>query len=102
MRGRAARTRVPASLAERGNLLAQRVDVAFVQLHGLAQLRNALPGILPSSYRSSDMGVGNSPGEQQVVSELLATQRGDQPKAVPAWSTMMVAPMFRGAEVTVS
>ncbi|MDQ4117110.1 MAG: MCE family protein [Actinomycetota bacterium] len=65
-------------------------------------LAGALPGILPSSYNRSDMGVGNSPGEQQVVSELLATQRGGAPKAVPAWSTMMVAPMFRGAEVTVS
>ncbi|TCK20305.1 MCE family protein [Pseudonocardia endophytica] len=65
-------------------------------------LAGVLPGITPSSYNSSDMGIGNSPGEQQIVSELLATQRGGAPKAVPAWSTMMVAPMYRGAEVTVS
>ncbi len=65
-------------------------------------LAGALPGITPSSYSRSDMGIGNSPGERQVVSELLATQRGGPPKAVPAWSTMMVAPMYRGAEVTVS
>ncbi|RZT88408.1 virulence factor Mce-like protein [Pseudonocardia sediminis] len=65
-------------------------------------LGGVLPGITPSSYTGSDMGVGNSPGEQQVVSELLAVQRGGSPTAVPAWSTMMVAPMMRGAEVKVS
>ncbi|MBW0104628.1 MCE family protein [Pseudonocardia sp. KRD291] len=63
----------------------------------------SLPTIAPSSYDpKADMGVGNSPGEQQVVSQLLAVQRGDSPSAVPGWSTMMVAPMMRGAEVKLS
>ena len=65
-------------------------------------LAGALPGITPSSYGGADMGVGNSPGEQRVVSQLLAVQRGGAPTAVPAWSTMMVAPMMRGAEVKIS
>jgi phospholipid/cholesterol/gamma-HCH transport system substrate-binding protein len=45
------------------------------------------------------MGVPNSPGEVQVVNELLALQQGTSPEAVPAWSTMLVGPLYRGTEV---
>jgi ABC-type transporter Mla subunit MlaD len=57
-------------------------------------------GVLPVSY--ADMGVANSPGERQVVAELLAAQDGTSPDAVPAWSTMLVGPLYRGTEVTVT
>jgi phospholipid/cholesterol/gamma-HCH transport system substrate-binding protein len=57
-------------------------------------------GILPASY--TDMGVANSPGERKVVAELLAAQDGTSPDAVPAWSTMLVGPLYRGTEVTVT
>jgi phospholipid/cholesterol/gamma-HCH transport system substrate-binding protein len=57
-------------------------------------------GVLPASY--SDMGVANSPGERQVVAELLAAQNGTSPDEVPAWSTMLVGPLYRGTEVTVT
>ncbi|MFP5019783.1 MCE family protein [Pseudonocardia phyllosphaerae] len=68
-------------------------------------------GIQPSAFHQSapgakkgepgrvDMGVQNSPGEQQVVSELLAVQQGGSPQAVPAWSSTMVGPLLRGTEV---
>ncbi|SFM55482.1 virulence factor Mce family protein [Pseudonocardia ammonioxydans] len=66
-------------------------------------------GIEPSSHESGehqsgsvDMGVANSPGEQQVVSELLAVQHGTTPDAVPAWGSTMVGPLLRGAEVTLT
>ena len=46
-----------------------------------------------------DMGVPNSPGERQVVAELVALHDGGRPAAVPAWSSMLVGPLYRGAEV---
>ncbi|ANY07384.1 MCE family protein [Pseudonocardia sp. HH130630-07] len=68
-------------------------------------------GIEPSSFPAEDgthqsgtvdMGVANSPGEQQVVAQLLAAQQGGSPEAVPAWSSTMVGPLLRGAEVTLT
>jgi phospholipid/cholesterol/gamma-HCH transport system substrate-binding protein len=56
-------------------------------------------GAVPAAY---DMGVANSPGERQVVAELLALQGGTSPDAVPAWSTMLVGPLYRGTEVAVT
>ncbi len=53
-------------------------------------------GTIPSAY---DMGVPNSPGERRVVSELVALHDGSTPNAVPAWSSMLVGPLFRGTEV---
>jgi virulence factor Mce-like protein len=54
---------------------------------------------LPSSY---DMGVPNSPGERQIVGELVAAQQGTSPRAVPSWSTVLVGPLYRGSEVTLT
>jgi phospholipid/cholesterol/gamma-HCH transport system substrate-binding protein len=54
-------------------------------------------GASPSSY---DMGVPNSPGERQIVAELVAAQDGTSPQAVPSWSSMLVGPLYRGSEVT--
>ncbi len=55
-------------------------------------------GTTPASY--TGMGVPNSPGERQIVAELVAAQDGGDPSAVPSWSSMMVGPLYRGAEVT--
>jgi len=55
--------------------------------------------IQPSSY---DMGLPNSPGERQVVGELVAAQQGTSPQAVPSWSSMLVGPLYRGTEVTLT
>jgi phospholipid/cholesterol/gamma-HCH transport system substrate-binding protein len=54
-------------------------------------------GMIPSSY---DMGVPNSPGEQQMVAELVAAQDGTSPSAVPGWGSVLVGPLYRGTEVT--
>jgi hypothetical protein len=56
-------------------------------------------GMIPSAY---DMGVPNSPGERQVVAELVALRGGTTPNAVPAWSSMLVGPLYRGTEVQVA
>jgi phospholipid/cholesterol/gamma-HCH transport system substrate-binding protein len=61
-------------------------------------------GAVPASYDGTgvDMGVPNSPGEQRMVAELLAVQDGTSPDAVPAWSSMLVGPLYRGTEVSLA
>lgn len=51
----------------------------------------------PADY----LGVANSPGERQVVAELMGPVLGIQPDAVPDWSSVLVGPLLRGTEVTV-
>ena len=57
-------------------------------------------GAIPASFEG--MGLANSPAEQRMVAELIAAQDGTSPEAVPAWSTMLVGPLYRGAEVTLT
>ncbi|HEY0813826.1 MAG TPA: MCE family protein [Pseudonocardia sp.] len=59
----------------------------------------ASSGMIPSAY---DMGLPNSPGERQVLAELVALRDGTSPDAVPAWSSMLVGPLYRGAAVQVA
>jgi phospholipid/cholesterol/gamma-HCH transport system substrate-binding protein len=63
-------------------------------------------GTAPASYPGpagyTGMGVPNSPGEQQIVAELTAAREGSSPDAVPGWSSMLVGPLYRGAEVTLT
>jgi phospholipid/cholesterol/gamma-HCH transport system substrate-binding protein len=58
------------------------------------------PSFAPVGY--GGMGLANSPGEQDVVAELVAASTGGDPAAVPGWSTMMVGPLYRGGEVTLA
>ncbi|WP_433556884.1 MCE family protein [Pseudonocardia xinjiangensis] len=64
-------------------------------------------GAIPTSFSDgpagyTGMGLPNSPGEQQVVAELTAARDGSSPAAVPSWSSMLVGPLYRGAEVTLT
>lgn len=43
-----------------------------------------------------DLGLPNSPQEQELISTLLAPTVG----AVPSWSSVLVGPLYRGTEVT--
>ncbi|MHA6785379.1 MCE family protein [Pseudonocardia saturnea] len=64
-----------------------------------------LPGLpeLPiDAIAYEGMGLPNSPGEQRLVAELVAAQDGGDPAAVPSWSSMMVGPLYRGSEVTLT
>jgi phospholipid/cholesterol/gamma-HCH transport system substrate-binding protein len=49
---------------------------------------------------TGDLGLPNSPQEQELVSELIAPTLGVAPTQVPGWSSVLVGPLYRGAEVT--
>jgi phospholipid/cholesterol/gamma-HCH transport system substrate-binding protein len=46
------------------------------------------------------LGLPNSAAENQFVNELVAPQVGQQPSQLPDWSSVLVGPIYRGAEVT--
>jgi virulence factor Mce-like protein len=62
-------------------------------------------GVLPSAGTAAavagDLGLPNSPAEQGFLGGLLADQLGTTPQNVPGWSSMLVGPLFRGAQVSV-
>ena len=52
---------------------------------------------------SDSMGLGeaNSPAENRLIAELMAPEAGLSPQAYPAWGSLLVGPLLRGAEVEV-
>lgn len=48
---------------------------------------------------ADDLGVANSPGENDLVNELVAPGTGEPPRSLPDWSSVLVGPLYRGAEV---
>ncbi|ALG12635.1 MCE family protein [Kibdelosporangium phytohabitans] len=62
----------------------------------------AATGIVPGSTSpQAAAGVANTPQELDVVSLLLAQKVGMAPEDVPRWTSFLMAPVYRGAEVTV-
>jgi phospholipid/cholesterol/gamma-HCH transport system substrate-binding protein len=63
-------------------------------------------GLLPIAHDGTGpnvgMGIANSPGEQDVVAELVAVQTGGDPAAVPSWASLLVGPAVRGTEVVLA
>lgn len=55
---------------------------------------------LPQSVTSAPR-IANSPAEQELVAALVAPGLGLPPDQVPAWSSLLLGPLFRGTEVTV-
>ncbi|MDV6014132.1 MCE family protein [Haloechinothrix sp. LS1_15] len=53
------------------------------------------------SAAAGGVSVANSPMEQQLISVLAAPAVGDGPEAVPGWASLLVGPLYRGAEVEV-
>ncbi len=47
-----------------------------------------------------DLGAANSPGENQLIAELVAPTQGLAPAEYPAWSSLLVGPSLRGTEVS--
>ncbi|WP_197320621.1 MCE family protein [Saccharomonospora sp. NB11] len=43
----------------------------------------------------------NTPGEHALVAQLVGPRVGMDPGEVPAWGSLLVAPLYRGAQVTV-
>jgi phospholipid/cholesterol/gamma-HCH transport system substrate-binding protein len=71
--------------------------------------RSAQDGVLPPSLigqvvspqsAAMDYGLPNTPAEQRFVAAMMAGPMGLAPDDVPTWTTLLVAPAFRGAEVT--
>jgi virulence factor Mce-like protein len=58
------------------------------------------PNTLPQSASSAPQ-LANSPAEQELVAVLLAPGLGVDPAQVPSWSSLLLGPVFRGAEVSV-
>jgi hypothetical protein len=58
------------------------------------------PNTLPQSVTSQPQ-IANSPAEQELIAALVAPGLGVPPSQVPAWSSLLVGPLFRGTEVTV-
>lgn len=58
------------------------------------------PNTLPQSVTSQQQ-IANSPAEQELIAALVAPGLGVPPSQVPAWSSLLVGPLFRGTEVTV-
>lgn len=47
-----------------------------------------------------DLGLPNSPQERELIATLVAPSLGVAPDQVPAWSSVLVGPLYRGTEVT--
>ncbi|MBP2324262.1 virulence factor Mce-like protein [Kibdelosporangium banguiense] len=57
--------------------------------------------IIPGSTSPQSAGIENSMSELELVSVLVAPRLGVSPDEVPAWTSFLLAPVYRGAEVTV-
>jgi phospholipid/cholesterol/gamma-HCH transport system substrate-binding protein len=49
----------------------------------------------------ASMSVAGSPGESRLVTELAGLSLRKRPSALPSWGGLLVAPLFRGAEVII-
>ncbi|MEV6264727.1 MCE family protein [Streptomyces sp. NPDC051784] len=47
----------------------------------------------------ASLGMPNSPQESRLVNELVASSLKVQPQTLPDWSSVLIGPAFRGAEV---
>lgn len=50
---------------------------------------------------TTGLGQQNSPAENQMIAELMAPTNGMAPRDYPEWSSLLLGPVLRGAEVTV-
>lgn len=58
------------------------------------------PATIPSAALSDGLGLANSPGESELLANLLGPEIGTDQENVPGWSSLLVGPLFRGAEVS--
>jgi hypothetical protein len=55
----------------------------------------------PNSFLTDPVAdLTNTPAEQEFVAQLVAPGMGVRPEQVPGWSTLLLGPVFRGAEVS--
>jgi phospholipid/cholesterol/gamma-HCH transport system substrate-binding protein len=56
---------------------------------------------VPYQPGTAGLGVPNSPGENDLVNELLRPSATSPSRTLPDWSSVLVGPIYRGTEVTV-
>ncbi|GLY66339.1 MCE family protein [Amycolatopsis taiwanensis] len=58
-------------------------------------------GIIGGGSATPAGSLANSPAEQDLIATLVAPELGTTPDAVPGWSSLLLGPLYRGAEVEV-
>jgi phospholipid/cholesterol/gamma-HCH transport system substrate-binding protein len=56
----------------------------------------------PQDFQPTVPQMANSPAEGDLIAALLAPSLGVMPQDVPAWSSLLVGPLLRGAEVDIT
>ncbi|MFI8435426.1 MCE family protein [Streptomyces sp. NPDC079020] len=56
-------------------------------------------GVTAGGSPDTALGLPNSPQESRLVNELVAPSLKVQPQTLPDWSSVLIGPAFRGAEV---
>jgi len=56
----------------------------------------------PQDFQPTVPQVANAPAERDVISALVAPSLGVMPEDVPPWASLLVGPLFRGAEVNLT
>ncbi|WP_106400392.1 MCE family protein [Actinocorallia populi] len=64
------------------------------------------PACYPVPYTTAKvarggLGPANSPQENSLLNELIAPELGEPAQVLPDWSSVLIGPLYRGAEVTV-
>ncbi|RYJ07425.1 MAG: MCE family protein [Actinomycetales bacterium] len=54
-----------------------------------------------SAVAATGLGQANSPAENQLIAELVAPSQKMSPQDFPAWGSLLLGPVLRGAEVSV-
>jgi len=56
---------------------------------------------VPGAVTVGGLGPDNSTAENDLVNQLLAPSLDEVPEELPGWSSVLLGPLYRGAEVTV-
>jgi len=54
-----------------------------------------------AAFGPGTLGLANSPQENELVNELAALTLGGSPRSLPDWSSLLVGPLYRGAQVRI-
>jgi virulence factor Mce-like protein len=58
------------------------------------------PGNTAPSSAAAPGSLPNSPAERDFLAQLIGPQLGVRPEQVPGWASLLVGPLYRGAEVS--
>lgn len=64
-------------------------------------LNDGAGGASPINVTSAGLGMPNSPGENELINELVSTSVNVPEQKLPSWSSVLLGPLYRGTEVTV-